>query len=152
MLKLLIAAIIGGVLYRARGGLLKDWFPGIGTQASRLAWAIPTACLMVEMAHAPWWLALPLIVTNFTALALFGTGQYIPDVPLKMQPDWLGLARNSLASVLLVLYSPVMFVAYALSGACHAFIYWAGHRIGKHYFYGEALVGAVSWSVIVLCR
>ena len=147
-----VAALIGAILYRLRGGVLKDWFPGFGTQASRLVWAVPTAFLMVEMAHAPWWFAMPLIVTNFTALALFGTGQYLDNSKLHVKFDWLGLARNSLASVLLVLYSPVMFAAYAISGACHALFYWLGHRTGYDSRAGECIVGAVSWSVIVLCR
>jgi hypothetical protein len=147
-----IAALIGAILYRARGGVLKDWFPGFGTQASRLVWAVPTAALMTEMAHAPWWFALPLIVTNFTALALFGTGQYLRDVPLYATPDWLGLARNSLAAVPLVLYSFPMFAAYAISGACHALFYWLGHRTGYDSRAGECITGAISWSVIVLCR
>lgn len=149
-----VAALIGALLYRLRGGWLKDLVAPfkIGTQVSRLVWAIPTAALMTEISHAPWWFALPLIVTNFTALALFGTGQYLKDVPLYATPDWLGLARNSLASILLVLYSPVMFAAYALSGACHALFYWLGHRTGYDSRAGECIVGAVSWSVIVLCR
>ena len=107
---------------------------------------------MTEMSHAPWWFAIPLTITNFAALAMFGTGQYLPDVPLRRSPDWLGLARNSLASVLLVLYSPIMFTAYAISGACHALFYWLGHRTGNDSRAGECIVGAVSWSIIVLCR
>ena len=147
-----IAALIGALLYRLRGGVLKDWFPGFGTQASRLVWAAPTAALMTEMSHSPWWFAIPLTITNFAALAMFGTGQYLQDVPLKVQPDWLGLARNSLASVLLVLYSPVMFAVYAASGMFHAAMYWLGHRTGYDSRAGEAIVGAASWSAIVLCR
>jgi len=151
---LTIAALIGALLYRLRGGWLKDLVAPfkIGTQVSRLVWAIPTACLMTEMSHAPWWMAIAQSVTNFAALAMFGTGQYLQDVPLKVQPDWLGLARNSLASVLLVLYSPVMFAAYAASGLFHAAMYWLGHRTGYDSRAGEAIVGAVSWSVIVLCQ
>jgi hypothetical protein len=149
-----VAALIGALAYRLRGGWLKDLVAPfkIGTQASRLVWAVPTACLMTEMAHAPWYLAIALSITNFTALALFGTGQYLDNLNLRVKFDWLGLARNSLASVLLVLYSPVMFAAYALSGAAHALMYWLGHRTGYDSRAGECIVGAVSWSVIVLCR
>ncbi len=154
----IIAAFIGGALYRLRGGWFSmlsrrygwTWGGQQRTQTMRLIWSIPTACLMTYGSGAPWWMALVLTLTNWIALALFGTGQYIPDVPLRREPDWLGLARNALASVFLVLYAPIMFVAYTLSGACHALLYWVGHRIGKHYFYGEAIVGAVSWAVIVL--
>lgn len=148
-----IAALLGALAYRLRGGWLNDlmgW--GQKTQLSRLAWAIPTACLMTEMAHAPWWFALPLTITNFAALAMFGTGQYLQDVPLRQSPDWLGLARNSLAAVPLVLYSPAMFAAYAISGAAHALFYWLGHRTGHGSQAGELIVGAVSWSIIALCR
>ena len=149
---LIVAALIGAILYRARGGVLKDWFPGFGTQASRLVWALPTAALMTEMSHAPWWLSLPLTITNFAALAMFGTGQYLPDVPLRRSPDWLGLARNSLAAVPVVLYSGPLFFAYAISGSLHALFYWLGHRTGYDSRAGECIVGAVSWSIIVLCK
>lgn len=151
MWAVIAAAIAGGILNRLRGGWLNElagW--GQKTQLSRLAWAIPTACLMTYGSGAPWWMALVLTVTNWGAWALFGTGQYLPDVPLRREPDWLGLARNALASVFLVLYAPSMFVAYTVSGAFHAAMFWLGHRIGGHYFYGEAIVGAVSWVVIVL--
>lgn len=149
---LLAAALIGAILYRLRGGVLKDWFPGFGTQASRLAWAIPTGCLMTYCAAAPWWMAIILTLTNWGALALFGTGQYLQDVPLRREPDWLGLARNALASVFLVLYAPWMFVAYTLSGACHALFYWLGHRTGYSSQAGECIVGGVSWAVIIALR
>jgi hypothetical protein len=149
-----VAAIIGALLYRLRGGWLKDLVAPfkIGTQVSRLVWAIPTACLMTEMAHAPWWIALPMTVSNFAAIALFGTGQYLQDVSLRRTPDWLGLARNSLAAVPIVLYSLPMFAAYAIVGAAHSTLYWLGHRTGYDSRAGECIVGAVSWSVIVLCR
>jgi hypothetical protein len=147
----LAAAIIGALVYRLRGGWLNDlvgW--GQKTQFSRLAWAIPTACLMTYCAAAPWWMVLVLTITNWVALALFGTGQYLGDVPLQRTPDWLGLARNALASVFLVLFSPLMFVTYTISGAGHALYYWLGHRAGYSSQGGEVIVGAVSWAVIVL--
>lgn len=148
-----LAALIGALLYRLRGGWLNDlvgW--GQKTQLSRLAWAIPTAALMTEMSHAPWWFALPLIVTNWASLAMFGTGQYLQDVPLRQSPDWLGIARNALASVPLVLYSPVMFIAYVAVGGLHALLYWLGHRTGHGSQAGECIVGGVSWVAITLCR
>lgn len=151
MIAALAAAIIGGLLYRLRGGWLNDlvgW--GQKTQRSRLAWAIPTACLMTYCSGSPWWMALILTLTNWGALALFGTGQYLQDVPIRREPDWLGLARNALASVFLVLYAPLMFVAYTISGAGHALFYWTGHRLGYSSQGGEVIVGAVSGAIIVL--
>jgi len=149
-----VAALIGALLYRLRGGWLKDIVAPYkaGTQLSRVVWALPTACLMTEMSHSPWWMALVLTVTNFAALAMFGTGQYLGDPPFRHAPDWLGLARNSLAAVPLVLYAPVMFAAYAASGLLHAAIYWVGHRTGYDSRAGECIVGATSWVVITLCR
>jgi len=142
--------LIGGILYRLRGGVLKDLWPRIfGTELSRLAWAIPTACLMTETIHAPWWFAAPLSLTNFAALAMFGTGQYLQDVPLRKTPDWLGLARNSLAAIPTVLYGWPLFILYALSGATHAILYWLGHRTSYGSKAGEFFVGAVSWAVII---
>lgn len=149
-----VAALIGALAYRLRGGWLKDIVAPfkIGTQVSRLVWAIPTAALMTEMSNAPWWLMAPLIVTNWASLALFGTGQYLQDVPLRTTPDWLGLARNALAAVPVVLYSGPLFIAYTLVGATHALLYWLGHRTGHGSQAGECIVGGVSWVAITLCR
>lgn len=148
---IILSTAVGGLLYRLRGGWLNDlagW--GQKTQRSRLAWAIPTALLMTFVAEAPWWMAIILTLSNWGALALFGTGQYLGDVPLRRTPDWLGLARNALASVFIVLYAPLMFVAYTVSGASHALLYWIGHRIGYSSQGGEFIVGAVSWTIISL--
>ncbi|NBW13547.1 MAG: hypothetical protein EBR82_36630 [Caulobacteraceae bacterium] len=147
----ILAPLVGALLYRLRGGWLNDlvgW--GQKTQFSRLAWAIPTAALMTWESGAPWWFAIVLTVTNFASLAMFGTGQYLQDVPLRREPDWLGLARNSLAAVPLVLYSPIMFAAYAGIGLLHALFYWLGHRTGYNSQAGECIVGAVAWFVIVV--
>jgi hypothetical protein len=153
MTSVVLAAIVGALLYRLRGGWLNDlvgW--GQKTQFSRLAWAIPTAALMTYCSGSPWWMSIILTLTNWGALALFGTGQYLGDVPLQRTPDWLGLARNALASVFLVLYAPWMFVAYTLSGACHALFYWLGHRTGYSSQAGELIVGGASWAIIIALR
>ena len=153
-----IAALIGALLYRLRGGVLKDLVAGtwaekyVGTQVSRLAWSIPTACLMTEMAHAPWWLAIILSLTNWGSLGLFGTGQYLPINAKVDYPDLLGFYRNALAAIPAFYFAPHMFGLYALVGASHSALYWLGHRTGYDSRAGEAIVGAVSWSAIVLCR
>ena len=147
-----VAALIGAILYRARGGVLKDWFPGFGTQASRLVWAVPTAALMTEMSHSPWWLVAPLIVTHWGSLALFGTGQYLPLNAKVDYPDLLGFYRNALAAIPVFYFSPLMFGLYCVVGSLHSVLYWLGHRTGYDSRGGECIVGAVSWSVIVLCR
>lgn len=156
MLALLIVASagIGAGLYRLRGGLWRDlwaretWWTG--TQAMRALWAIPTAALMVWASGGPLWLLAPLAVSNFAGLALFGNGQYLADVPLRRAPDWLGLARNALAAIPVVAFSPVLFGAYAASGMTHAALYWLGFRAGGNSTHGEMIVGAVSWAIIVI--
>jgi len=146
-----IAALIGAILYRLRGGPLKDWF-GIGTQLSRLAWAIPTAALMTEMSHAPWWLAPILVLTNWGSLVMFGTGQYLPLNAKLNYPDLLGFYRNCLAAIPVFYFSPEMFGLYAIVGATHSALYWLGHRTGYGSQAGECLVGAASWVAITICR
>ena len=148
-----IAALLGALLYRLRGGWLKDLVAPfkIGTQVSRLVWAVPTAALMTEMSHAPIWLFQILIVSVFTAQALYGTGQYLRDVPLTA-PDLLGFYRNAGAAIPVFYFAPHMFAAYAIVGATHSTLYWLGHRTGYDSRAGEAITGAVSWTIIVLCR
>ena len=149
-----IAAIIGGILYRLRGGWLKDLVAPykVGTQLSRVVWALPTACLMTEMSHSPWWMALVMAVTNFASLAMFGTGQYLPANAKVEYPDLLGFYRNFLAALPVFYFAPLMFGLYAVAGSLHSILYWLGHRTGYDSRAGECIVGAVSWSVIVLCR
>jgi hypothetical protein len=146
-----IAAIIGGILYRLRGGVLKDLWPHIfGTQLSRLAWALPTAALMTEKAHLPAWWAIPLTVSNFAALAFIGTGQYLTDKPIPRIPDLLGTARTAIAGLPLAFIHPLLAAVYAISGATHAHLYWLGFRTPWGSQAGEVLVGAVCWSTIIL--
>ena len=148
-----VAALIGGLLYRLRGGWLNDlmgW--GQKTQLSRLAWAIPTAALMTEMSHGPWWLWPMLAVSIFGGQALFGTGQYLPANATVVYPDLLGFYRNALSATPVFYFSPQMFAALAIVGSAHSALYWLGHRTGYASKAGEVIVGAVSWSVIVLCR
>jgi hypothetical protein len=148
-----IAAIIGGILYRLRGGVLKELWPHIfGTQLSRLAWALPTAALMTEMAHAPWWLSMPLTVTHWSSLTMFGTGQYLPENAKVEYPDLLGFYRNALAALPVFYFAPLMFGLYAVVGSLHSVFYWLGHRTGHGSQAGECIAGAASWSIIALCR
>jgi hypothetical protein len=153
MMIVLIAAIsspVGGTLYRLRGGVLKDWFPKVfGTQLSRLAWALPTAALMTWASGAPWWMVLPLTASNHASLDLFGTGQYLDDQKPEF-PDWTGFARLTLAAVPVVVVSPLMFFVYAISGAFHSWLYWAGFRIGGNSQTSEIIIGAIAWPIIVL--
>lgn len=162
LIKFLIGVPLGAVLYRLRGGPLKDWYPNIfGTQLSRLVWALPTGILMWYITGVSLWLLPVLIVSHFMALVLIGTGQYLEDVPIRF-PDGLGALRTAIAASPIIIASPILFVAYALSGSLHALLYWAGFRsAGKNpkggvfigafgSQYGELYVGALCWFVILL--
>lgn len=80
MLLTLAAAVVGGALYRLRGGWLKD-LAGIGsTQLCRAVWALPTAALIYWQGiggAGPWWLLGALIVGVFLSLALIGHGAHM---------------------------------------------------------------------------
>jgi len=148
----IIAAVVGALLYRLRGG----WFSQLTgwkqkTQIMRLIWATPTAALMTEMTDAPLWLWPVLVVSIFTAQALFGTGQYLRDVPLQL-PDLLGFYRNALAALPIFYFSPLLFAAYAAFGGIHAGLYWLGFRMRGNGDYGDVMLGAGSWALIVALR
>lgn len=149
--KLPILAAIGGVIYRLRGGVLKDWFPKtFGTQLSRLAWAWPTAVAMTICFDLPWWMVLPLIVSNFLSMAFVGTGQYLDNHQLKWAPDLLGIERTFIAAVPVAYFNLWFFATYAISGIVHDALYWLGFRTRWGSKAGEVLVGMYCWSVIFL--
>lgn len=147
--KIPLFAFIGGILYRLRGGVLKDWFPKtFGTQLSRLAWSWPTAVFMSICSGSPWWMAFPLIVSNFVSMAFIGTGQYLDNHPLKLEPDWLGIARTMLAAAPIAFFNLPFAFSYGISGILHDFLYWLGFRTKWGSQAGEVFVGAFSWAVI----
>jgi hypothetical protein len=147
---IVLAAIVGGVLYRLRGGPLKDWRPDVfGTQLSRAIWAIPTGALMWAATDTPLWMLPALVVSHFCALAFVGTGQYLEDVPLRL-PDGLGTLRTSIAAAPIAVTDPILAAAYAASGSAHAALYWLGFRAGGGSQYGEIFVGAWCWAVIAI--
>ena len=71
----LLAAAIGGALYRLRGGLLKQWINS--THACRAVWAVPTGLLLYFLAGGPWYIAPLLIVSVFASMALYGHGAHM---------------------------------------------------------------------------
>lgn len=73
-----IAAIIGGILYRLRGGWLAD-LTGMGqkTQLMRATWSVPTGLLLYFLAGGPWYIAPALIVSVFASMALWGHGAHM---------------------------------------------------------------------------
>lgn len=73
-----IAAIIGGALYRLRGG----WFSILTglkqkTQLMRAIWSVPTGLLIYFLAGGPWYIAPALIVSVFASMALYGHGAHM---------------------------------------------------------------------------
>lgn len=71
----ILAAIIGGPLYRLRGGWLKRWIDS--THACRAVWAIPTGLLLYFLAGGPWYIAPLLIVSVFASMAFYGHGAHM---------------------------------------------------------------------------
>jgi len=73
-----IAAIVGGILYRLRGGwlsILTGWKQK--TQLMRAIWSVPTGLLLYFLAGGPWYLAPLLIVSVFASMALYGHGAHM---------------------------------------------------------------------------
>ncbi len=71
----LLAAAIGGPLYRLRGGWLKQWINS--THACRAVWAIPTGLLLYLLAGGAWYIAPLLIASVFASMALYGHGAHM---------------------------------------------------------------------------
>jgi hypothetical protein len=160
---MIIAAIIGsifigGTLYRLRGGVLKSLWPHIfGTQLSRIFWAVPTGFVMWLSVGGPVWIIALLALSNFLAMVMVGTGQYLRDVPVPVVPDWLGILRTSIASTPIFFINPILGAIYASSGVSHAHLYWLGFRIDdalktkwEGAMIGEVLIGSYCWIVIYL--
>lgn len=76
-----LAALIGALLYRLRGGWWKTLTGGgrwwNGTHACRAIWAAPTGLLIYFLAGGPWWLAVALVVSVFLSMALIGHGAHM---------------------------------------------------------------------------
>lgn len=75
----LLSALIGGFLYRLRGGLFADL---MGWERAPqwvrfLVWALPTGVLATIAAGAPWWLAGPMAVAVHLSVVLLGHGAHM---------------------------------------------------------------------------
>lgn len=96
LLLALAAAVVGGVLYRLRGGWLKT-LTGIGsTQACRALWALPTAALLAWLAGWSWLLFAAVTLSVFLSMALIGHGAHMIYGPAY----WPALAGKSQAELL----------------------------------------------------
>lgn len=80
-----IAAIVGGALYRLRGGWFSnlsrkygwEWGGKQRTQTMRALWSVPTGLLIYFLAGGPWYIAPALIVSVFASMALWGHGAHM---------------------------------------------------------------------------
>lgn len=65
--------------------------------------------------------------------------------------SFIGLCRNAIAALPLIVVAPWFVALYALTGALHGPAYWAGWRLpGASSANGEYIVGGLSWLTIVL--
>ena len=81
----ILAAIIGGVLYRLRGGWFSnlsrrygwEWGGKQRTQTMRAIWAVPTGLLLYLATGGAWWMLPILIVSVFASMAFYGHGAHM---------------------------------------------------------------------------
>ena len=152
MLTIIAWALAGGLLNRLRGGLLNDllrW--GQKTQASRLAWALPTGLASWYVLGGPWWLAVAFVASTFGGQAFFGNGGYLYARPIRF-PDWLGIARNFVSFFPAIFVSHSFPVALMALGSLHAAGYWLAFRLGGDSRHGEVIIGAATWAAIFAFR
>lgn len=95
----LIGIVVGGVLYRLRGGLFSDlsrkfgweWGGKQRTQTMRLLWAAPTAAWVMFLWGASPLVGLELLVTIFASMALLGHGAHmVYDLGRLKKEHWEG--------------------------------------------------------------
>ena len=154
----LLAAVVGGILYRLRGGWFSNIARSIGwtwagrqrTQTMRLIWSLPSALLIVYLMSLPSWQIAALTVSFFASMALIGNGDYLDQKRTQPLIDPVGIIRNAIAIAPVCYVEPWLALAYALSGAIHAQLYRLSHHITGESELAEVLVGAVTWATIVL--
>ena len=79
------AAVLGGILYRLRGGWFSnlsrqygwEWGSKQRTQTMRLIWALPTGLLIFLLSSPQWWVFLALPIAVFASMALWGHGAHM---------------------------------------------------------------------------
>lgn len=154
----IIAAVIGGILYRLRGGWFSNLARSIGwtwagrqrTQTMRLIWSLPSALLIVYLMSLPSWQIAALTVSFFASMALIGNGDYLDQKRTQPLIDPVGIIRNAIAIAPVCYVEPWLALAYALTGAVHAQLYRLSHNLTGESELAECLVGAVTWATIVL--
>lgn len=154
-----LSAIIGGLLYRLRGGLFTHWAAAIGwtwatrqrTQTMRLIWALPSAIFVHYLTQGPWWLIPALTVSFFASMALIGNGDYLDTKRKQPIFDLVGIIRNGIAMLPMAFLLPYPALAYVATGVVHAQIYALSHRYTNgHSQAAEVGIGALSWAALYL--
>ena len=153
-----LAAVVGGILYRLRGGWFSNISRSIGwewggkqrTQTMRLIWSLPSALLVVHLLSLPSWQIAALTVSFFASMALIGNGDYLDQKRTQPIVDPVGIIRNAIAIAPICYVEPWLALAYALSGAVHAQLYRLSHNLTGESELAEVMVGALTWGTIVL--
>lgn len=161
----IIAAVVGSILNRLRGGLFSNlmralhsstgstvalWLSQQRTQTMRLIWSLPSALLIVYLMSLPSWQIAALTVSFFASMALIGNGDYLDQKRTQPLVDPVGIIRNAIAIAPVCYVEPWLALAYALTGAVHAQIYRLSHNVTGESELAEVLVGALTWATIVL--
>lgn len=159
MLTTIIAAVVGGILYRLRGGWFSNISRAVGwkwggnqrTQTMRLIWSLPSAIFVHHLVEGPWWLIPALTVSFFASMALIGNGDYLDTKRKQPLFDLVGVIRNGIAMLPMAFILPYPALAYVATGALHAQIYALSHRFTNGQSHAaEVGVGALSWASIYI--
>lgn len=158
-----VAALIGAILYRIRGG----WLPTGSTQLARAIWAVPTGILvsvLVMTSGANFWPQGILsgvlgAVAAFLGLLIFGNKSW-QNVSTPAQ--WAMAAFVGAGRLALIL-APLAWgmgnwwlIAFAALGGLQAPLYWIGWRlpvlggpVDAPTAWGELFYGALVWATLV---
>ena len=137
---MLLGLILGGPLYRLRGGWLKTITGTQSTQLSRAVWAIPTAAWIMYLWGTSPIVGLELAITVFLSMALLGHGAHmIYDYEELKDAHWVK-SGNDLE--LLTFWLP-----WAFGGKPDAT--WSEPRVFIYHMTGMSFIGLVRNTIAI---
>lgn len=161
-----IGSTVGRVLWAVMTAALVTWLGGFGwLTLGLLCAAVLASASLGHGAHMIFDYGMAVnpahpkteVLTQWWLPKLFGgspdPGWSADEVSLYNMTgmNTIGVVRNLIALLPLVMIAPLLVAAYTASGLLHGPLYWAGWRIrGGGIQVAELLVGGVSWATLAL--
>lgn len=149
LISIAVGIVLGGLLYRLRGGLFSNIARRIGwewgskqrTTTMRLIWAVPSAAWVMFLWETSPLVGLELVVTFFGSMALLGHGAHmVYDMERLKKEHWEG-GGNDLE--LLTFWLP-----WAFGGKPDAT--WSESRVFTFHMVGMSFIGLVRNTIAII--